>query len=33
MNEGINICEILKDCKTGTKLYSPVFGYVELVKL
>lgn len=35
MNEGINICEILKDCRLqgGTKLYSPMFGKVELVKL
>lgn len=33
MNEGINICEILKDCKAGTKLYSPLFGKVELAHL
>lgn len=28
MNENINLCEILKDCPEGTKLYSPVFGWV-----
>lgn len=26
MNENINLCEILRDCPKGTKLYSPVFG-------
>ena len=30
MNENLNLVEILKDCKKGTKLYSPVFGEVEL---
>ncbi len=29
MNENINLCEILKDCPKGTKLYSPLFGEVE----
>lgn len=33
MNEGINICKILKDCKAGTNLYSPIFGKVELKQL
>lgn len=28
MNENINLCEILKDCPNGTKLYSPLFGEV-----
>ncbi len=28
-NENLNLAEILKDCKTGTKLYSPIFGEVE----
>lgn len=28
MNENINLCEILKDCPKGTKLYSPLFGDV-----
>ena len=32
MNENLNLGEILKDCPTGTKLYSPIFGDVELVK-
>ena len=30
MNENLNLVEILKDCKKGTKLYSTVFGEVEL---
>lgn len=29
MNENINLCDILKDCPSGTKLYSPIFGTVE----
>ena len=32
MNENLNLAEILKDCPEGTKLYSPVYGDVELVK-
>ena len=31
MNENLNLVEILKDCPKGTKLYSPIYGYVELV--
>lgn len=30
MNENLNLVEILKDCQKGTKLYSSVFGSVEL---
>ena len=30
MNENLNLAEILKDCPKGTKLYSPVYGDVEL---
>lgn len=30
MNENLNLVEILKDCPKGTKLYSSVFGEVEL---
>ena len=30
--KNLNLAEILKDCPTGTKLYSPIFGDVELVK-
>lgn len=30
MNENLNLVEILKDCPTGTKLYSPLFGEVVL---
>ena len=30
MNENLNLVEILKDCPKGTKLYSPIFGEVEL---
>lgn len=33
MNKNINIAEILKDCPKGTKLYSTVWGNVELVKV
>lgn len=29
MNENLNLIEILKDCPSGTKLYSTVFGEVE----
>ena len=30
MNENLNLVEILKDCPKGTKLYSPIYGDVEL---
>lgn len=30
MNENLNLVEILKDCPKGTKLYSPIYGEVEL---
>ena len=30
MNEKLNLLEILKDCPKGTKLYSPLFGEVNL---
>ena len=33
MNENIDLTKILKDCPKGTKLYSSVFGDVELVKV
>ena len=33
MNENLNFVEILKDCPKGTKLYSTVFGEVELEKI
>lgn len=33
MNEKINLTKILKDCPKGTKLYSTVFGDVELVRV
>ena len=33
MNENLNLVEILKYCPEGTKLYSPVYGDVELVKV
>ena len=33
MNENLNLIEILKDCPEGTKLYSPVLGEVEFVKI
>ena len=33
MNENLNLVEILKDCPSGTKLYSPIFGDVEFVEI
>ena len=33
MNENLNLVEILKDCPEGTKLYSTVYGNVELVRV
>ena len=33
MNENIDLTKILKDCPEGTKLYSPVFGDVEFVRV
>ena len=29
----LNLIEILKDCPEGTRLYSPLFGYVELIEV
>lgn len=31
MNENLNLVEILKDCPSGTKLYSTIYGEVEIV--
>ena len=33
MNENLNLEEILKDCPKGTKLYSTVYGEVELNRI
>ena len=33
MNKNLNLVEILKDCPEGTKLYSTVYGDVELVRV
>ena len=33
MDENLNLVEILKDCPEGAKLYSPLYGDVELVKV
>lgn len=33
MNKNIDLTKILKDCPEGTKLYSPVFGDVEFVRV
>lgn len=33
MNENLNLVEILKDCPSGTKLYSMIYGEVELVNV
>lgn len=34
MNENLNLCQILKNCPKGTKLWSPVWGdvFLDLVK-
>lgn len=31
MNKNLNLCEILKDCPEGTKLYSTIHGEVTLI--
>ena len=33
MNKNLNLVEILKDCPKGTKLYSTIYGDVELVRV
>ncbi len=33
MNENLNLCQILKDCPKGTKLWSPVWGDVVLKEI
>ena len=33
MNENLNLIKILKDCPKGTKLYSTIYGDVELVRV
>ena len=33
MNNKINIADILKDCPKGMKMYSPIYGKVELWKV
>lgn len=33
MDENLNLVEILKDCKCGTKLYSPALGEVDFVRI
>ena len=33
MNEKLNLVEILKDCPSGTKLYSPALGEVDFVDI
>lgn len=32
-NKELNLCEILKDCPTGTKLWSPVWGNMTLIRI
>lgn len=29
-NKELNLCEILKDCPKGTKLYTPLYGVCSL---
>ena len=33
MNENLNLVEILKNCPSGTKLYSPALGEVDFVDI
>lgn len=33
MNENINLIDILKDAPKGTKLWSPIFGECEFIKI
>ena len=33
MNENINLCQILKDCPKGTKLWSPIWGDITFEKI
>ena len=33
MNKNINLVDILKDCPKGTKLYSTIYGEVEIVEI
>lgn len=33
MNENIDLTKILKDCPKGTKLYTPLIGEVEFIKV
>ena len=33
MNEDLNLLEILKDAPKGTRLYSTIWGYVELIEV
>ena len=33
MNENLNLVEILKDCPKETKLYSTIYGEVELIEV
>ena len=33
MNENVNLSKILRDCLKGTKLYSTIYGDVELVRV
>lgn len=32
-NKELNLCEILKDCPKGTKLWSPVWGNMTLIQI
>lgn len=33
MNENLNLCKILKNCPKGTKLWSPIWGDVTLIRI
>ena len=32
-NKNLNLVDILKDCPQGTKLYSTIYGEVELYRI
>lgn len=33
MNDNLNLCDLLRDCELGMKLYSPAYGEVRFVKV
>ena len=33
MNENLNLCDLLRNCEPGMKLYSPAYGEIRFVKV